>query len=210
MNQNKLEWQGVLIAIQPRIRLLRSFSERSHSYLGYSLRLRGTIGSTEGEFLVGIGKAAQAKHAFRVGDTIRGRSEPDADSRIETVSYYKTACLDLASREQELEPSPPPWHGIPPELPVYRERGHRRLAPRTYESKCESCIWACRMPVEMIIDQWNPRKKRYRFETFCYGPKSCAFYKSGPTRKVPGRKGMTYEEEDWVDEDATSRRSMDE
>jgi len=40
-----------------------------------------------------------------------------------------------------------------------------------------------------------------RFETFCYGPKSCALYRAGPTRKVPGRKGMSWEEEDWVDEE---------
>lgn len=56
------------------------------------------------------------------------------------------------------------------------------------------------------IDHWNPSKKRYRFETFCYGPKRCAFYKAGPKRKVPGRKGMSCKEEDWVDEDATSHR----
>jgi hypothetical protein len=47
-------------------------------------------------------------------------------------------------------------------------------------------------------------------ETFCYGPKSCSFYKAGPMRKVPGRKGMVWEEEDWVDEDATAHRTMDE
>ena len=62
----------------------------------------------------------------------------------------------------------------------------------------------------MIIDHWNPRKKKYRFETFCYGPKSCLFYKAGPTRKVPGRKGMVWEEADWVDEDAVSHRGIDE
>ncbi len=65
------------------------------------------------------------------------------------------------------------------------------------------------MPVEMIIYQWNPRRRKYRFETLCYGPKSCAFYKAGPTRKVPGRKGMLWEEDDWVDEDAVSHRGMD-
>ena len=94
-------------------------------------------------------------------------------------------------------------------MPVYRERGHRRLDARTYQTKCLACIWGCRMPVEMIIDQWNPSQKKYRFETFCYGPKSCSFYRAGPTRKVPGRKGMSWEEEDWVDEDATSHRGPD-
>jgi len=66
------------------------------------------------------------------------------------------------------------------------------------------------MPVEIIIDQWNPGKKKYRFETFCYGPLRCKFYKSGPTRKVPGRNGMVYEKEDWVDEKETGHREMDE
>jgi len=66
------------------------------------------------------------------------------------------------------------------------------------------------MAVEMIIDHWNPRQKRYREETFCYGPRSCPLYKAGPTRKVPGRKGMIWEEEDWIDEDAVSHRGMDE
>ena len=58
------------------------------------------------------------------------------------------------------------------------------------------------MPVEMIIDQWNPSQRQYRFETFCYGPKSCTLYAAGSTRKVPVRRGMAWEEEDWVDEDA--------
>jgi hypothetical protein len=53
-------------------------------------------------------------------------------------------------------------------------------------------------------------KPLVRFETFCYGPKSCALYRAGATRKVPGRKGMSWEEEDWVDEDATEHRGPDE
>ena len=99
---------------------------------------------------------------------------------------------------------------IPPDLETYRERGHRRLDARTYNTKCQSCIWGCNMPVEIIIDQWNPSQKRYRFESFCYGPKSCSLYRSGRIRSVPGRKGMVWEEEDWVDEQDTAHRSMDE
>jgi len=34
---DKLEWQGRVVSIQPRILLLRSFDQPSHSYLGYSL-----------------------------------------------------------------------------------------------------------------------------------------------------------------------------
>lgn len=73
MNE-KLDWQGTLIAIQPRIRLTRSFDERSHSYLGYALRIKGIVGDDESTFLVGIGEAAQAKHQFRAGDVLAGRT----------------------------------------------------------------------------------------------------------------------------------------
>ncbi|MFH1355940.1 MAG: hypothetical protein ABII18_02305 [bacterium] len=35
MTTVKIPWQGRVISAQPRIRLLRSFDESSHSYLGY-------------------------------------------------------------------------------------------------------------------------------------------------------------------------------
>ena len=58
----KLAWKGKVVSVQPRIRLLRSFDERSHGYLGCVLRIEGTIDEEEREFLVAIGKAAQAEH----------------------------------------------------------------------------------------------------------------------------------------------------
>jgi hypothetical protein len=124
-------------------------------------------------------------------------------------TFYKTSGLKVL-KDPAGEPSAgPAFHGVPPDLETYRSRGHRRLDARTYESRCSTCIWGCRMPVELIIDHWNPSKKQYRFETFCYGPKSCSLYRAGPLRKVPGRKGMSYTEENWVDEDATSNRDVD-
>ena len=208
MNE-KLDWQGTVLAIQPRIRLTRSFDERSHSYLGYALRIQGIIGTDERKFLVGIGEAAQAKHRFQAGDVLAGQAAPVADPKLETVEFYRVSGLKVVQRATEQAFSPPPWLGVPPELPVYRERGLRRLDAKTYEARCTSCIWGCRMAVEMIIDQWNPRQRKYRFETFCYGPKSCSLYRPGPTRNVPGRKGMSWEEQDWVDADATAHRGED-
>jgi hypothetical protein len=206
----KLVWAGQVISVQPRIRLTRSFDQSSHSYLGYALRVQGTIGGREGTFTVGIGVAAEAKHAFRASDEVQGAAHPVASPDTEAVEYYKVSGLRLKQRAVDTEPTSPPGHGTPPELPTYRARGHRRLDPRTYEAKCQSCIWGCRMPVEIIIDQWKPNITRWRFETFCYGPKSCRFYAAGPTRKVPGRKGMSWEEEDWVDAEATAHRGDDE
>lgn len=38
-NMEKVAWSGRILAIQPRIRLTRSFDERHHSYHGYVLRV---------------------------------------------------------------------------------------------------------------------------------------------------------------------------
>jgi hypothetical protein len=209
-SMNKTAWSGRIVAIQPRIRLMRSFDERHHSYQGYVLHIDGTCGDEKDEFQVAIGKGAHEKHQLRAGMEVSGLAIPVPDPRLETAGFYKVSGLKVL-KDVEGEPfADPPFQGVPPNLETYRSRGHLRLAAKTYESKCSTCIWGCRMPVEMIIDHWNPSKKRYRFETFCYGPKSCSFYRAGPTRKVPGRKGMSYTEEDWIDEDATSHRSPDE
>ena len=206
---NKVEWTGRITAVQPRIRLMRSFDERSHSDLGYVIRLEGTIGDEPGEFLIAIGKAAQAKHRFQADMEASGLAVPVPDPRLETSGFYKASGVKVLKDAEDDPPPGPPFQGVPPDLETYRNRGHRRLHTRTYDAKCTTCIWGCRMPVEMIIDHWNPSKKRYRFETFCYGLKSCAFYRAGLKRKVPGRKGMSYTEEDWVDEDATAHRGPD-
>jgi hypothetical protein len=111
----------------------RSFEQRSHTYLGYALRVRGNIGSEVREFLVGVGESAHAKHQFQVGDTVSGEVVPVADPRLETVEFYKVSNLKVTVREVVEEAPTPPWHGVPPSLSVYRERGHRRLVARTYE-----------------------------------------------------------------------------
>lgn len=207
---NKISFKGIITSVQPRIRLIRSFDERSHNYLGYFLFMKGFIGDTERQFSVGISKAAQQKHQFYVGDEVSGECLPVADERLEPVEFYRVSKFKKVGHAPINTLEPPPWETIPPSLEVYKERGHRRLATQTYAKKCTTCIWGCRMPVEIIIDHWNPGKRKYRFETFCYGPLSCKFYKAGPVRQVPGRNGMVYEEEDWVDEEATGHREMDE
>ena len=205
----KVAWSGSLRAVQPRIRLWRSFDERQHSYQGYVLRMEGKCGDRAGEFLIAVGKGAHEKHRFCAGMEVSGLSVTVYDTRLEVAGLYKTSRITIEKNVQGAPPEGPPFLGLPPDLPTYRARGHRRLDARTYSSKCTTCIWGCRMPVEMILDNWNPSEKRYRFETFCYGPKSCAFYRAGPTRKVPGRRGMTWEEEDWVDVEATEHRGPD-
>lgn len=206
----KTSWHGTIASIQPRIRLYRSFDERSHSYLGYSLEVDGLIGNEARSFTIGIGKGAQDRHRLQHGDVVSGASHPVAVARTEAVELYKTSAFKVEHRGAAADATSPPWHGVPPNLTVYRQRGHRRLSARTFRAKCRSCIWGCRMPTEMTIDHWNPTVKRWRFETACYGPKSCPLYRPGPNRRVPGRNGMVWIEEDWVDEEATRHRGPDE
>ena len=205
----KIAWSGDIASVQPRIRLLRSFDQCQHSYHGYVLRINGAGGDETGEFQIAVGKGAHEKHQFHAGMHVSGLSVPVPDPRLETAVFYKTSGIKVGRQGEAGSSERPPFLGVPPDLEAYRNRGHRRLDAKTYESKCLTCIWGCRMAVEMIIDHWNPSHKRYRFETFCYGPKSCPFYRVGPTRKVPGRKGMSYTEEDWIDESATSHRGPD-
>ena len=207
---HKSTFTGTIISIQPRIRLTRSFDEASHTYLGYAIKIEGELDGEETAFSIGIGKAAQAKHQFKVNNLISGECVPVPDPDMEPVEYYKVSKLKVISVGEQGSTSSP-WELVPPALEVFRERGHRRLAARTYDTKCSSCMWGCRMPVEIIIDHWNPRgKKKYRFETFCYGPLSCKVYKPGPNRKVEGRNGMVFVEEDWIDAMNVEHRGEDE
>lgn len=208
-HEGKINWSGRIVSVQPRIRLTRSFDERYHSYQGYVLRIEGKCGDASGEFLVAVGKGAHERHHFCIGMELSGVSIAVEDLRLETAGFYKTSGIKVFGGGETQQSPAPPFHGVSPDLETYRSRGHRRLDPKTYDSKCLTCLWGCRMPVEMIIDQWDPSKKKYRFETFCYGPKGCPLYRAGVTRKVPGRRGMSWEEEDWVDEEATSHRGPD-
>lgn len=204
------EFKGRITSVQPRIRLLRSFDEATHSYLGYALVLDGSVDDVAMTFSIGIGQGTQAKHGLKVNDCISGRCVEVADPRIEPVEYYRVTGLHVLT-VGEGGNAAEPWETIAPDLQVYRKRGCRRLAVRTYAAQCLSCIWGVRMPVEIIVDNWNPQAARlYRFETFCYGPLNCRHYKAGPERQVPGRKGATYIEDDWVDAMHVEHRRPDE
>ena len=155
----KIECSGRIQAVQPRIRLMRSFDERSHSYLGYVLRVEGTLSYESGEFKTTLGKAAQAKHQFRVGMEVSVLAVPVPDPRLETAVFYKASCLKILKYAEGDPPFVPPFHGVPPDLETYRSRGHRRLAARTYESKCSTCILVagcqCRPP---SLTGFHPQK----------------------------------------------------
>jgi hypothetical protein len=203
-------WEGTVAGVKPWVRVMRSFDQREDDYLGYVLRIRGALGGEGREFLVAVDEATHRGQGFAVGDVLTGEGVPVADARLETADLTRASAIEVHARGGKPLTAPPPFLGVAPALEVYRRRGARRLAARTFTTRCLACVWGMESAVEMIIDPWNPRQRRYRRETFCYGPKSCAFYRAGPTHKVPGRRGMSWEEADWVDEEATSHRGPDE
>jgi len=201
---------GTVVAVQPRIRLHRSFDQRHHSYQGYVLRLDGQLAGLERAYVVAIGESAQKKLTLVAGNKVSGEGEPVVDPRTEVADLYKVAKLMVLDHSANRGSGGPPYLGVPPLLDVYRARGHRRLDSKTFKGKCITCIWACEMAVEITPDHWKPHIVKWRRETFCYGPKSCKNYRAGPTRKVPGRNGMSWVEEDWIDEETTAHRGDDE
>ena len=198
-----VRFSGRVAAVKPRIGLHRSFDQVWHSYRGYVLVL-------ENGPRVGIGPAAQAKHRFRIGDTVEGEAELVPDPRAEWAELYKVRRLRISSRGAESEDRPAdPDGGIAPPLEEYRARGHRRLDPRTHARSCERCPFGAVMATEITLDQWQPWKKRWRLETHCYGPRDCPRYHAGRARSVPGRKpGMVFVDDD-VEREAEDARWRD-
>jgi hypothetical protein len=106
--ENKTSWRGIVTSVQPRIRLTRSFDERSHTYQGYVLTLQGLIDEDEREFRVATGEGAHRKHQFQIGDQLSGLGVPVADPRIETAELYKVSKLKFADRSSGEPAKAPP------------------------------------------------------------------------------------------------------
>ena len=195
----KVKFKGTITAVKARIRLLRSFDQLSHSYLGYTLVMTALVNGREWTGLrVAVGQKTHEKNRFRIGDTISGEALPIENIYQEWADIYKVSGLNIISRGDPSEERPADTTGgIAAPLPIYREHGHVRLDPHTYEQKCKQCPWGIVMATEITIDQWNPHKKKWRYETHCYGPRDCLNYRAGRPRTVQGRKpGMI-----WVDDD---------
>lgn len=192
----KVVFSGEIVAVKPRIKLLRSFDQiPSHQYNGYILVIEGHLDDEYGQFRVAIGPKAHEKHQFQIGDKLSGKAQPISNPKHEWAQYYKASALKVEIIGEREDPHPS--GGVPVPLPTYRENGHLRLKKSVAESVCLQCPWGAFMTTEMIIDHWNPSKKKYRIETHCYGPKTCKNYKPGRPYVVPGRNNLKYEDDDY-------------
>ncbi len=183
---SKVNWQGKIISIQPRTRVWRYLTDNlTHYHLGYNFFIEGHSSDAKKQFTVAISEKQQIKGLFRIGDMIKGTAWTKKYEEREFADYYRAGSLKLLDRANEnFEVKSPPWVLMPPSIQTYEERGARMLSKSLWKTKCFKCIWANMANVEI---QWDFDKdiKKYRFETFCYGPKSCKYYKMGRPRAVP-------------------------
>ena len=74
---------------------------------------------------------------------------------------------------------------------------------------CFSTAWQMGTNVEIQWD-FDRNIKRYRFESFCYGPKTCKLYRMGRARTVPYRGRPSALDDGWLDDLCTENRDEQE
>jgi hypothetical protein len=182
---------------------------RTHHHLGFNLWLEGEAGGEPGKFIVAISGIQQRKLQFRIGDAAKGTAWPCKHSRHEIADYYRAGSLRVVSRiDEPNEQNPPPFVGTPPPQEIYEARGARMLDSKRWARECMTCMWANKSAVE--IEYNFGRSKRYRSETFCYGPRSCPLYAMGRPRPVPYYDRGSFMDNGGLDECLTGHRAPDE
>ena len=204
----KINWQGVIASVQPRTSVWRyRLDNRTHYHRGYILFLDGEARGMKARYSVAISETQQKKLVFRIGDEAKGTAWTIMYSVSDYADYYRAGNLKTIKRAEQVATIPPPYLIEPPDMATYEERGARMLNTTSYKGKCFQCVWATMSAVEIEYD-WGVSKK-YRFESFCYGPKSCKLYKMGRPRAVPYKgDGATYDE-GWLDDICSERRGWD-
>jgi hypothetical protein len=208
----KLTWSGAILSIQPRSNVWRyRIDNRTHSLTGYNLFLDGIANGESKLFAVAISEKQQQTVGFRIGDEASGTGWTKKYPQWEYADYYRVGALKRVKSNNTPadESNAPPWTGDPPDMATYEWRGCRVLSKASWKGKCFKCKWATMANVTIEFD-WGVRQK-WRFESFCYGPKSCKLYKRGAEPMVPYKDcGSTPDCHGGFDEICTENRDWDE
>ena len=118
--QTKIEWRGVVLAIQPRSKVWRYKTDnRTHSLCGYNLFLDGTANGQIGLFSVAISANQQQKNLFRIGDKISGTAWSKQNNFSEYADYYRIASLRVLESATSAANASPPFLSAPPDIATY-------------------------------------------------------------------------------------------
>jgi hypothetical protein len=207
----KIKWSGTIISIQPRTNVWRyRIDNRTHSHTGYNLFLDGIADGLPSQFAVAISEKQQQAIGFRIGDEASGTGWTKKYPQWEYADYYRAGALKRTKPNNTAadENNAPPWTGEPPDMATYEWRGCRVLSKACWKGKCFKCKWATMANVTIEFD-WGVKQK-WRFESFCYGPKSCKLYKRGADPMVPYKDcGTNPDSHGGFDEIFTENRDWD-
>ena len=180
--QGRVSFQGIIKSVQPRSNVWRyRLDNRTHSMTGHNLFLTGIVDGEERNFA--ISEKQQEKYKSHIGDEINGTGWTKKYPEWEYADYYRTGALKkLQENNVVLIKDGLPWLSEIQELSVYEWRGCRMLDKKCWRGKCFQCKWVCMANVT-IEDNWGVTQK-FRFESFCHGPKNCKLYKMGKPRAV--------------------------
>ena len=206
----KIEWQGEIIAIQPRTRVWRYLTHnRSHFHIGYNLFINGENSDGKTQFVVATSEKQQHNAGFHIGDVVCGTAWTKLYPEREFADYNRAGALKrISEATDDAEGRAPPWRIPVPDMQTYEDRGARMLSLSCWKTKCFQCVWAAMSNVEIAWDI-DKRKSKYRFESFCYGPKSCKYYKMGKARTVPYKGSYSSLDSGWLDDLCTEGRGWD-
>lgn len=202
---DKVRWSGVVTAIQPRAWVWRYKTDnRTHNLTGFNLWVNGK----DGKVVVAISALQRQKLGFRLGDTASGTAWPVQGKKREIADLYRAGDLKVLNRpDRNADQGGPPFVDMIPDIEIYRQRGCRLLDATLWRTACMSCLWANKSRVEIEYD--FGKSKRYRSETFCYGPKSCPKYAMGEPREVPYRDCWPSLDDGCLDSCLTGSRGED-
>ena len=208
--RNKISFQGIILSVQPRSNVWRyRLDNRTHRMTGYNLFLKGVADGVECKYTVAVSEIQQMRHCFHIGDEISGTAWTKMYPKLEYADYYRVGNIKkLYEAPMPDESKSSPWIGEVPELSVYDWRGCRMLAAASWKSKCFTCKWACMANVTIEYN-WG-RTQKFRFESFCYGPKNCKLYKMGKPRAVPYKDCGSCYDTGWLDDICTENRGYEE
>lgn len=203
----KIKWQGRILAIQCRAWVWRYKTDnRTHHLLGYNIWLK----NDKEKFIVAISETQYQKAQFRIGDVVKGTAWPcTKKSKHDIADYYRAGSLKIITKAPDTpECTGPPFTNILPELHEYDNLGARMLDSKKWSKECFTCMWANKSAVEIEYD--FGKTKRYRKETFCYGPFDCIHYDMGKPRPVQykGDCGDSVLDDGCLDDCCTSWRGI--
>lgn len=186
------------------------------------------------DFCIAISDKQQQKLEIGIGDELQGTAWTKLYPETEFADFYRAGSLKkIKADDKQIKPEVfldekhaasdgtpiprvfsdkypgPVWKMLPPPLEVYAYRGARMLSKSCWKGKCFQCVWAnmANVTVEYNFDTNNVK---HRFETFCYGPQDCKYYKMGPARAVPYYNMKGIKDQGWLDEICVEYRTKPE